>query len=220
MLTLAAKKRDKKDKPDVLRASGVLPAVVYGRKSASMPISVSSAEFQKVWKEAGYSSVVSLKGISGDIETLIYDLSINPITGKPMHADFYVIEKGRKVEVTVPLVFEGVAPAEKLGATILRVMHEIEIKAEAHAIPHDIKVDLAPLADIGVHITAGQVILPAGVELVTDADEIVVSAAAFKEEVVEPTPAPAAAAEAAPAEGALPAEGAPAPAQGKKEEKK
>lgn len=176
MLTIAVQKREKATKLDALRAEGMVPAVVYGPKHEPVSIAVSAKEFQKIWSEAGYSSVVTLTGLNSPLETLIYDIALHPTSHTPMHVDFYAIEKGRKMEVSVPVMFVGTSPAEKLGAAILKVLHEIEVRAEAHNIPHDVTVDLADLAEVNHHITAGDIKLPAGVELVTDAAEIVVSA--------------------------------------------
>src|SRR4051812_32799080 len=113
MVSLKVIERDLKIKPDEVRKSGMLPAVFYGKKEASTPISISMKDFLKVWKQAGESSVVSLETADGTKESLIHDVDFDPVTGKPRHADFYVFEKGHKVEVEIPIEFEGVSPAIK-----------------------------------------------------------------------------------------------------------
>ncbi|MTV59144.1 50S ribosomal protein L25, partial [Streptococcus pneumoniae] len=83
------------------------------------PVSMSLVEFIKVYKKAGESSVIILKEGNNEHEALIHDLDVHPVTGAPRHADFYVIEKGKKVRVNVPLIFEGVSPAVKDKGAIL-----------------------------------------------------------------------------------------------------
>src|SRR4051812_15690337 len=123
MLTLKADIRDIQTKPDAIRKSGKMPAVFYGKKAASTPITISATEFEKVLKEGGESSVITLETSAGAVESLIHDVDFDPVTGRIRHADFYVFEKGHKVEVEVPIEFEGIAPAVKdLGGILVKVL--------------------------------------------------------------------------------------------------
>ena len=187
MLSLTIEKRDMKGKLDAVRASGKMPAVFYGPKEASTPVSVSAVEFKKVWKKAGESSVIILKDAAGaEHEALIHEVDVHPLTGAPRHADFYVIEKGKKVQVAVPLVFEGVSSAVKDKAGILvKVRREIEIEAAPRDLPHEIKVDIAALVELTDVIKAKDLKLGAGVELKIAPEEVVASIAEAKEEVEE-----------------------------------
>jgi large subunit ribosomal protein L25 len=127
---LTAEKRDAKGSIDKVRSSGKMPAVFYGPKETSTPISISLVDFKKVWKKAGESSVVILKEGNDEHETLIHEVDVHPLSGEPRHADFYVLEKGKKVEVSVPLVFVGVSSAVKDKAGILvKVLREIHVEA-------------------------------------------------------------------------------------------
>jgi large subunit ribosomal protein L25 len=189
MITLTATKRDLKEDVDALRKNGKIPAIFYGPKEKATPITVSTVEFIKVFKKAGESSVVVLKEGKEEHETLIYDVDVHPVTGAPRHADFYVIEKGKKVKVKVPLVFEGVSPAVKdLGGILVKVIRELEIEASPKDLPHEVKVSIAPLAELTSVITAKDIQLPAGVSLIEKADEIIASIAVAKEEVEEVKP--------------------------------
>jgi large subunit ribosomal protein L25 len=187
MLSLTAEKRDSSQKLDSLRATGKMPAVFYGPKEASTSISLSAKEFAKVWKKAGESSIIILKEADGtEHETLIHDVDIHPLSGEPRHADFYVIEKGKKVQVAVQLNFSGVSPAVKdKGGILVKVHREIEIEAAPRDLPHDIVVDISKLAELTDVIKAGDLALPKGVELKINPDEVVASIAEAKEEVEE-----------------------------------
>lgn len=189
MLTLEVQQRGA-GSAQALREKGSVPAVFYGPKQDATAIAVDARKLESVWKQAGQTSVVTLKGIGEDKETLIRDMQFHPVTGALLHADFYVLEKGKKVRISVPLEFSGIAPAEKAGHIISKAMHELEIEVAAAELPHHLTVDLTKLADIGTHITAGDVALPPSAKLVTEADEIVASATAFVEEKEQPTTAP------------------------------
>lgn len=207
-MTLKVEARDAKRSADAVRSAGLLPAVVYGAKQEATPISVPLSEFERLFRAAGETTVVVLSGLGDEKETLIHDVQFHPVTGLPLHADFYALEKGKKIEINIPLEFVGQAPAEKAGHIIVKALHEIEIEVSAAELPHSLPVDLSTLENVGDHIVASQIKLPASATLLTGPDEIVVSITEFKEEKEE---APAPAAEAAPlAEGAAP-EAAPAP---------
>lgn len=184
MITLTAEKRDALGKKtDALKAAGTMPAVVYGPKQEAVAISLSAREFEKALKTAGESSVIELGGLGAPMQVLIHDVDHDPVTNAPRHADFYAIEKGAKIEVAVPLVFVGEAPAEKAGANIVKVMHEVEIEADAAHLPHDIQVDISALTAIGDQIHVKDLVMPSGVALKTDGDEVIALAQEVKEEV-------------------------------------
>ncbi len=187
MLSLTAEKRVSTDKLDALRKAGKIPAVFYGPKEVSTSVSLDAKEFAKVWKKAGESSVVILKDATGtEHETLIHEVDIHPLSGEVRHADFYVIEKGKKVEVSVPLTFAGISPAVKDKAGILVKVHrEIEIEAAPRDLPHDLTVDISKLVELTDVIKAKDLTLPKGVELKINPEEVIASIAEAKEEVEE-----------------------------------
>ena len=179
-ITLKVEKRDTNIKSAAIRAKGLVPAVFYGKKEASTPISVAAPEFLKVWRAAGESSVIILKGEGIEVESLITDVTRHPVTGMPIHADFYVFEKGKKIKIKIPLQFTGISAAIKdLGGTLVKVLHELEIEAQPKDLPHDIVVDISPLKQFSDVVRAKDIKLHAGVSLIANGDEIVAS-------VVEP----------------------------------
>jgi large subunit ribosomal protein L25 len=219
MLTLNYEKRDDKSSLEALRESGYIPAVFYGPKEKNTPISVSTIDFIKVFKKAGESSVIILNDGKTDHEVLIQDIDVHPVTGAPRHADFYVIEKGKKVKVNIPLVFEGVSPAVKdKGAILVKVARDLEIEATPKDLPHELKVDISTLVDFSSTISAKDIKLPSGVSLVSGADEIIASVAEAKEEVDEVKPIDMSAIEVE-KKGKVEKEGEDAPADGAESKK-
>ncbi len=190
MLTLSVEKREKSSAsaPALLR-KGLVPAVVYGAHQASTPIMVSMGAFQKVLREAGEATIVSLDGLGAPLPTLIHEVDLDPLTNQPRHVDFYAVTKGKKVEIAIPLMFVGESPAVKAGANLLKVLHELEVKADPMSLPHDFKVDLSALVAINDRIHAKDIVLPSGVELAVDPEEVIALAQEVveeKEEVVAP----------------------------------
>lgn len=189
MLTVSIAKRDKTKKLEELRSNGNIPAVFYGRKEQSTPISVNRIEFMKVWKEAGESSVIELKGDGENHEALIQDIDLDPVSSVVRHVDFYVIEKGKKLEVSVELDFVGVSPAVKdLGGILVKVLHEVDIEALPKDLPKKLIVDISKLTDFDSKVLAKDITLPSGVTLIAKDDDVVASVARPKEEVVEVAP--------------------------------
>lgn len=185
-ITLNAEKREKVGKVESLREAGFLPAVFYGHKKESTPIQIKKSEFLKVWKQAGESTVVTLVTGEGEVDALIHEVDRDPITDEPRHADFYVFEKGHKVEINIPLEFIGTSPAVKdLGGVLMKVLHEVKVKAEPSKLPHVIEVDISFLTEIGSQITVKDIKLPDGVELMENPDEMVATVAEPKEEKEE-----------------------------------
>lgn len=185
-LTLKAEKRAKIGKLEGFRKVGLFPAVFYGHKKESTPIQMQKSDFVKVWKQAGESTVVSITLPEATVDALIHDVNLDPLTGEPRHADFYVFEKGHKVEISVPIEFEGVSPAVKeLGGVLVKVLHELKIKADPANLPHQIIVDVSSLAQFGDSLMAKDIKLPSGVELVETPEEVVVNVALPREEKEE-----------------------------------
>lgn len=179
MLTLNFTPRKKgESKADMLKA------VFYGPKQKAEAIFVNYIDFQKVYREAGESSVINLEGEGKKLQALIQDVTFDSVRYVPIHADFYIVEKGAKIDAHVPLEFDGESEAVKtFGGTLVKVMHELHVEAEATKLPHSITVNLALLKDLDSVIKVGDIKLPAGVALYhTEEDEIVASVAVAKEE--------------------------------------
>lgn len=191
MLTLEYTSRDDKTKAEDVRKEGNIPAVFYGPKEKSQSIAIDSVAFLKTLEEAGESTVITLKEGATEHEALIHEVQYDPVKDTPIHADFYIIEKGKKVEVSVPLIFEGVSPAEKnLGGVLVKVMHELDIEAMPKDLPQELVVNTESLVDFDAVIKAGDIPLPSGVELMVDKDETIALVQAPKEEEEEPAEAP------------------------------
>ena len=153
MQTIYAQKREilgKKVKN--LRKDGFIPAVIYGKNMNSTSVSVKENEFVKIWKSAGESSILNLE-IDGKKENvLIHDVAFDPIKDNPIHVDFLAIEMDKPIKVGVKIEFMGESPAVKLGGTLIKIMHELQVEALPKDLPHEISVDISQLVEMGSSI--------------------------------------------------------------------
>lgn len=187
-------------KAKALRKEGFIPAELYGHGIKNTHLSVPVKEFNKVFKEAGENTVVTLLVGEGTSKAkhpvLIYDVQKNYLTSEVDHVDFYEVKMDEKLKAKVPLEFVGEAPAvREKGAVINKAMLEIEVEAFPQDLPHRLTVDISVLDDIGKTIYVKDLIVPKGVEIMVDGETAIVTAAEpMKEEVVEAAPVDAAAA--------------------------
>lgn len=185
MFTLEAKKRDEKESLTKLRHSGFVPAVFYGKKEKSTRIAVDKIAFKKIWKDAGESSIISLNTPDGKIDSLLYEVQVDAVTGEPLHADFYTVDKDTVIHANIPLEFTGESPAVKGGAILVKVVHELEVKSLPKDLPHNIVIDISSLVDINSQITVADIKLPSGVTTTAGPEEVIVLINAAKEEKEE-----------------------------------
>lgn len=191
MFTLIAKARKilgKKTK--ALREKGLLPAVLYGPKTKSQPIEVNIKDFGNTYKEAGETSLISLEVDNRKHLVLIHDLESDPVSGSPIHVDFYQPDLEKKIDAQVPVILQGEAPAVKaLGGTLYKNISEIHVKALPQNLPKEIRVDISGLAVFEDHIKVKDLVVNEGVEILREPEEIVVSIAApqkVEEELEKP----------------------------------
>jgi large subunit ribosomal protein L25 len=187
-MELTVTKREKKS-PKNLRKEGILPAVIYGRKEESTPISVNRKDFEKLFRAAGESTVITLTGLGSEKDALIHEVDFDPVLGTPIHADFYAIEKGQTVTVSVPIEFDGVSPAVKeLGGILVKVMHELEIEVLPKELPHAFHVDISTLKTLDDQILIKDLKLPPSAIVTLDLDEVVAMISIAQDEPINEAP--------------------------------
>jgi large subunit ribosomal protein L25 len=188
-LKATARKSTGKVANRALRASKMVPAVVYGGEKGPANVAL---EYKLVWQHyqtGHFLATVYLLDVDGKKERVIpRDVQVDPVRDFPIHVDFLRVSKSSRIDVEVPVQFinEDASPGLKRGGVLNIVRHEIECSCPADAIPERITVDLSGL-EIGdsVHISA--IKLPAGITpVITDRDftiATIAGAAAMKPEV-------------------------------------
>ncbi len=223
-IPLTVQARTTQQSPRTLRTQGSIPGVVYGNADHAL-IAVEEQALKKAYVKAGESTIVELDTGKGKIPVLFHAIDFDPVTDRMTHVDFYAVDMKKEVEAEVHVRLEGESPAVKdLGAILVTALHEVTVKALPANLPHDLPVDLSKLTEMGGTLTVADIVVPEGVTILNNADEVVAIAQEPREEEVEEAPAPAEG-EAAATEGATPAEGAPpvegeaaAPTEGEKKE--
>jgi len=178
MLTLSSKiRKDIGKKVRNLRREGAIPAILYGPGIKNLPLEVDFKKFEKIYKEAGESSLVSLEieEKKKRFQVLIHEVERDPLTLKPLHIDFYQPRLKEKVEAMVPLVFEGKSKAvEEMKGTLVKNISEVEVKALPLNLPKEIKVNIESLKTFEETILIRDLELPETVEVLKDPGEVVV----------------------------------------------
>ncbi len=191
MLTLKADKRDKLGgKTTRLRQAGILPAVLYGEGVENTPLEIDEKEFERVFSQAGETSLINLELAGKKYEVLIHEISRDPVSNEFLHVDFFCPSTKKEIEAEVPLVFEGEAPAEKdLGGNLLKEIQNVEVRGLVKNLPKEIKVNVSSLKTFEDRILIKDLILPAGIRVLKDQEEIVALVVPpRKEEIIEEKP--------------------------------
>jgi len=175
MLNLKVKKREiVGDKVERLREQGILPAILYGPKVENLNIQLDSKMFDKMYEEAGTSTLISLEIEGEEFPVLIHEIRRDPITGNPIHVDFYQPILTEEIEATVAIVFEGEAPAVKdLGGMLVKEFQEIVVKALPQNLPHEIIVDVSSLKTFEDEILVKDLKVADNVTIQKEPDEVV-----------------------------------------------
>jgi large subunit ribosomal protein L25 len=153
------------------RRNGNIPAVLYGHGEAPQHLELPGHDFAAVLRHSGTNAVLTLDIGGKEQLALTKALDIHPIRHSIQHADLLVVRRGEKVVVEVNVVVEGEAAPDTL---ITQETNAIEIEAEAFSIPEQLTVSVEG-ARPGTQFTAGQIALPAGVNLISDPDVLVVN---------------------------------------------
>jgi large subunit ribosomal protein L25 len=166
-LTLPAETRDRAGKgaSRALRREGRVPAVVYGGKEDPLSIHVEEKELRRQLGTGHFfNSVVEVEVGGKKLKTLPKDVAFDPVTDRPLHADFLRLAAHATIHVNVPVVFanEDASPGLKKGGVLNVVLHELDLICDADAIPDEIVIDMAGL-DLGASVHFHDIKLPAGV---------------------------------------------------------
>ncbi len=200
-----------------LRREGILPGNIFGKNIKSTSVQIPLKEFSPVYKEVGSTGLVDLELDGKIIPVLIQDLQTD-YKNNVLHANFYQVNLKEKVKSAIPLeiVGEPKAVTEKVGL-LMNILSEVEVEALPEDLPEHIEVNVDHLAAVDDQITVADLKVPAGVEVLTDATQVVskidelVSKEAQELAAEEAAAAEAAKAEAGAVEGT---EGEAAPAEG------
>ncbi|GIW70981.1 MAG: 50S ribosomal protein L25 [Planctomycetota bacterium] len=181
-----------------LRRAGRVPAVLYGKKQDNLHLSLDAARFADALRH--HTRILAVALPDGRTEqAVIKEVQWDELTDQVLHVDLARVDLKERIEVEVDLRFVGESRGVAQGGTLEVQLHALTIECEAGAIPDEIRVDVSGLG-LDEELRVRDLVLPPGVEVLHEADELVCSvspprAAEEEEAAAAATPPQAAGAE-------------------------
>ena len=154
-----------------IRRAGRIPAVIYGHGGDPVHVSLEGHATMLALKHANALLEIESTDGSKNVLAIARDVQIEPVRRDIEHLDLIIIKRGEKIEVDVPIHVVGEAAP---GTMVSQEESTIAVKADATKLPEIIEVSIEG-RPAGEHLLAGQVELPAGVELVADEEQLIVN---------------------------------------------
>ncbi|MEN9519116.1 MAG: hypothetical protein RLZZ381_1704 [Cyanobacteriota bacterium] len=177
-ISVECKSRPEGSKPRALRREGLIPAALYGHDGAnSISLTIPAKEAQLLLREAAINNTLidlSVPDISWKGKALIREVQAHPWKRTLHHLSFFTVSAKQQVEIVVPVVLTGKAAGVKEGGIVDQVMTELKIVCAADSIPESIEIDVTNF-EIGTTLHVGEIVLPAGVEVLDDPERIAIS---------------------------------------------
>ncbi|MGB3267230.1 MAG: 50S ribosomal protein L25/general stress protein Ctc [Microcoleus sp.] len=177
-LAVECQKRAEGSKPNALRRSGLIPAVLYGHKgSESVALTIKAKTVENLLKKHVVNSALidlSIPDLSWSGKTLLREVQVHPWKGYPYHLSFFSVATQDSLEVEVSLNFVGEAVGVKLEGGILDGMSQLAVKCKPDSIPESIEVDVSNLK-VGDALHIDELVLPEGVVALGEPSQVVVS---------------------------------------------
>ncbi len=216
-VVLKAAKRDVSGKQvNALRRAGKLPAVIYGRRTDPVNITLDSHTAGLALSKVGSSTLITIEVDGTEYPVLVRERQRDYIKNRLIHVDFLAVSLTEKIRAEVRIELSGVSLAVKdSDAVLVTGLHTLTVECLPGDLPEHVTVDIGPLAKVGDSIHVRDVTLGDKVQILDDPDEMIVNATYAKVEVEAPT---AEAAEGAVAPEAEAAEPELSVERGKKEE--
>jgi large subunit ribosomal protein L25 len=184
-----------------LRRDGTVPAVIHNHGQASIHVMGAERELVRIYHIAGKHHPLNLEVGSDKFLALIKDAHFDPVKRRLQHVVFQAIKQDEKVEAEVPIRLDGEIPAEKIGLMILHQLDHVEVEALPKNLPDELVADATKLAELHDEITVADLVVPAGVTVLTEADHPIARAVETKAMISEEDLQAEVAAEEAEAEG-------------------
>ena len=158
-----------------LRASGMTPAVLYGNEAGgSTALAIPTKIVDYTLHHFGDNALYNIR-LDGDTSTArVVDAQRDPVSGRLVHVDFAPVNMRERIEVTVPLTVVGEAPGVEEGGVLQQVAYEIQVESLPGDIPQEITLDVSSLG-MNENLNLGDLTLPEGVTLLSEAEEIAVT---------------------------------------------
>ncbi len=188
-ITIKAERREAfgKNESRRMRRNGMVPAVLYGKKEANVPLALKKKDvFEILRSETGENTVFKVSFDSETKNTMIKELQSDPVTDEILHTDLIQIAMDEVIRVFVPVVPVGEAVGVKSeGGFVDFITREVEIECLPKDIPEHMEIDISAL-HLNQSLKVEDVVPPEGAEILSDLSTILVliETPAKEEEVV------------------------------------
>jgi large subunit ribosomal protein L25 len=189
-VVLKATKRTVRGKQvNALRREGKLPAVIYGRRTDPVSITLDAHSASLALSKVGSSSLITVDVDGEQFPALVRERQRDYIKGTLRHVDFLAVSLTENIRAAVRIELTGVSPAVKdLNAVLVTGLHTLEVECLPTDLPDHVTVDISGLQQIGDGIHVRDLTVPEKVRVLDDPDEMVVVTTFAKEEVIEEAP--------------------------------
>jgi large subunit ribosomal protein L25 len=175
-LNLNVEIRTTEEKLSELRATKIIPAVVYGKTTEPILLKMDNSDFLKTFRKSWESHIINLNTGKKEIEVLVHEIQREPITGDFLHIDFYAITRGEKVHTKIALNFTWESQAVKEWAILDEHIKELEVKVLPRNLVDNFEVKLDWLKEMWDSIKISDLNIDLEKFEILTADTVVVSA--------------------------------------------
>lgn len=168
------------------RASGRVPAVLYGRGMEPVSLEVDRREFVTALKtDAGMNVLLDIEFDGTNTLALTRELQRDPVRGTLLHADFVKVDRTQAIEIEVPVHLVGEAPGSKEGGVLEHPLFSVHVRTLPGNVPEAVEADISDL-NIGDTLRVADLRVPADVTILSNPEAVVASVAApISEEELE-----------------------------------
>ena len=155
-----------------LRASGVVPGVIYGRHRKSSSVQADAKEIETTISRGERMVTIDFNG--EEKLAIFRELQYHPVTQRLLHFDLYEVASDQTVRVRLPVELVGAAPGAEEGGSVDQNIHDVEIECPAGNLPSHLELDVSGLG-IGEHLRASEIRLPEDARIVESPESVIVA---------------------------------------------
>jgi large subunit ribosomal protein L25 len=160
------------------RASGRVPAILYGLEMEPVALEVDRREFvTALLTEAGMNVLLDIEVDGSNTLALTRELQRDPVKGTLQHADFVKVDRTTEIEVEVPVHLVGESPGVKEGGVLEQPVFSVSVRCLPTEVPESVDADISGL-DIGDSLRVEELSTGRNFEILTDPEAVVAHVAA------------------------------------------
>lgn len=175
-VSLAVEKREVRPRSlrNKLRHEGKVPAIINGYQVESTPVAVSAAELEKILRDHGANTVITMDVDGKKVNTLIKETQADTFTRNLTHVEFLSVNMSEETEVEAEILLVGESVGAKSGGVVAQNLYSVVVSATPDKLPERIEVDITDLA-IGDALTVADLPKVDDYTIVTDGEEQIVA---------------------------------------------